>query len=309
MSIQVEGLTKIYGSQRAVDDISFTAPAGQITGFLGPNGAGKSTTMKIATGYIDPDMGQVIVEDISVVKNPIHVKKVVGYLPENNPLYLDMYVKEFLEFVSGAYSIIGKRKKDRMSQIITLCGLEAEQHKKIGALSKGYRQRVGLAKALLPDPKVLILDEPTTGLDPNQIVEIRNVIKTISKEKTVILSTHIMQEVEALCDKVVIINKGKIVADDALEKLKEKSTDVRKIEVVFDRIVEKELFQSVSELIGISQKDQRIIIESTHSDIRNEIMQIITENELPLASMKNLGGSLEEIFSQLTTERKEEKRV
>ena len=219
MSLEVINLVKRYDTQQAVDQISFVAPTGKITGFLGPNGAGKSTTLKIATGFIRPTSGDILVNDISVTGDPMSVKKTVGYLPEHNPLYLEMYVREYLDFIGKAYGMDRKSRYQRIHELLDLCGLTIEKHKKLKMLSKGYRQRVGLAKALMSDPSVLILDEPTTGLDPNQIVEIRNVIKTISHEKTVILSTHIMQEVEALCDKLVIIHRGKLVADDSLAHL------------------------------------------------------------------------------------------
>ncbi|MFB0909245.1 MAG: ATP-binding cassette domain-containing protein, partial [Spirosomataceae bacterium] len=208
MSITVQNLTKIYGTQRAIDSLNFTIKKGEIVGFLGPNGAGKSTTMKIITGFLSATEGSAEVEGLSVTEQPIEVKKRIGYLPEHNPLYVDMYVREFLNFMGSLYGIESKQLKNRVAEIIELVGLSVEQHKKIGQLSKGYRQRVGLAHALIHNPEVLILDEPTTGLDPNQLVEIRNLIKSIGKEKTVILSTHIMQEVEALCERVIIINKG-----------------------------------------------------------------------------------------------------
>ena len=211
--LKVQNLTKIYGSQKAVNDISFEAKAGEIVGFLGPNGAGKSTTMKIATCYLTATSGNVEVCNYNVQKNPLEVRQNIGYLPEHNPLYLDMYVKEFLEFIGGIYGLKGQSLQKRISDVIELFGLTLEYKKKIGQLSKGYRQRVGLAQALIHDPKVLILDEPTTGLDPNQLAEIRQVIRTIGKEKTVIFSTHILQEVEAICDRVVIINHGIIVKD------------------------------------------------------------------------------------------------
>lgn len=219
MSIKIQNLTKIYGQQKAVDNISFEVNQGEIVGFLGPNGAGKSTTMKIATCYIPATEGSVEVCGYDVQKSSKEVRRNIGYLPEHNPLYLDMYVKEFLSFVGGIYQIKGNQLTHRIEEVIELVGLQIEQKKKIGQLSKGYRQRVGLAQALIHDPKVLILDEPTTGLDPNQLVEIRQVIKNIGKEKTVVFSTHIMQEVEAICDRVVIINKGKIVEDQALSSL------------------------------------------------------------------------------------------
>ena len=211
--LKVQNLTKIYGSQKAVNDISFEAKAGEIVGFLGPNGAGKSTTMKIATCYLTATSGNVEVCGYNVQQNSMEVRQNIGYLPEHNPLYLDMYVKEFLEFIGGIYGLKGQSLQKRISDVIELFGLTLEYKKKIGQLSKGYRQRVGLAQALIHDPKVLILDEPTTGLDPNQLAEIRQVIRNIGKEKTVIFSTHILQEVEAICDRVVIINHGIIVKD------------------------------------------------------------------------------------------------
>lgn len=213
MSITVQNLTKIYGTQRAIDSLNFTIKKGEIVGFLGPNGAGKSTTMKIITGFLSATEGSAEVAGLNVTEQPIEIKRKIGYLPEHNPLYVDMYVREFLHFMGSLYRINSKKLKSRVAEIIELVGLSLEQHKKIGQLSKGYRQRVGLAHALIHNPEVLILDEPTTGLDPNQLVEIRNLIKEIGREKTVILSTHIMQEVEALCERVIIINRGKIVAD------------------------------------------------------------------------------------------------
>jgi ABC-2 type transport system ATP-binding protein len=233
MSITVQNLTKTYGTQRAIDSLNFTIKKGEIVGFLGPNGAGKSTTMKIITGFLSATEGTAEVEGLSVTEQPIEVKKRIGYLPEHNPLYVDMYVREFLTFMGSLYGIERKKLKNRVAEIIELVGLSSEQHKKIRQLSKGYRQRVGLAHALIHNPEVLILDEPTTGLDPNQLVEIRNLIKSIGKEKTVILSTHIMQEVEALCERVIIINKGCIVADrkvaDILQEGKNVETLFREV--------------------------------------------------------------------------------
>mgnify|MGYP006194787665 CR=1 FL=1 len=219
MSLQVSLLSKTYGTQQVLDQVSFTATPGRILGFLGPNGAGKSTTMKIITGFLKADSGEIKVLGQDALLDPQKTSSLIGYLPEHNPLYLDMYVKEFLSFIGGIYQIKGHQLTRRIEEVIDLVGLQIEQKKKIGQLSKGYRQRVGLAQALIHDPKVLILDEPTTGLDPNQLVEIRQVIKNIGKEKTVVFSTHIMQEVEAICDRVVIINKGKIVEDQALSTL------------------------------------------------------------------------------------------
>ncbi len=229
MSLQVQQLTKIYGAQRALDDISFSVRKGEIVGFLGPNGAGKSTTMKIATTYLPPTSGSVWVEGINVEHQPIEVKKMIGYLPEHNPLYLDMYVHEYLQFVGSVYGLRGTALRIRVRELVEMCGLVREQNKRIEALSKGYRQRVGLAQALIHNPQVLILDEPTSGLDPNQILEIRKLIKAISDNKTVIFSTHIMQEVQALCDRVIIINKGKIVADDSIENLLENNGNLEEV--------------------------------------------------------------------------------
>lgn len=233
MSIVVTNLTKTYGSQKAIDSISFNVGKGEIVGFLGPNGAGKSTTMKILTGYIKASLGEAKVNHFDVVADPMKAKSSVGYLPEHNPLYTDMYVVEFLRFVGRLYDLKGANLTNRIEEMIHLCGLEREQHKKIGQLSKGYRQRVGLAQAFLPEPPVLILDEPTTGLDPNQLVEIRDLIRTLGKDKTVLFSTHIMQEVEALCSRVIIINKGKIVADSPLQSLQEGG---RTLEETFRRL-------------------------------------------------------------------------
>jgi ABC-2 type transport system ATP-binding protein len=229
MSIKIQNLSKTYGTQRAVDDISFEVNKGEIVGFLGPNGAGKSTTMKILTGYIPATSGLAEVNGLDVKSNPMEIKRSIGYLPEHNPLYLDMYVREFLEFVGSLYGIKGSSLKNRVEEVINLVGLDREKHKKIGELSKGYRQRVGIAQAFIHDPEVLILDEPTTGLDPNQLVEIRHLIKQIGQNKTVVFSTHIMQEVEAICDRVIIINRGKIVADGKLAELQ----NGKNIEAVF----------------------------------------------------------------------------
>ncbi|TAE37787.1 MAG: ATP-binding cassette domain-containing protein [Runella slithyformis] len=240
MSIQIQHLTKLYGLQKAVDDVSFSVRPGEIVGFLGPNGAGKSTTMKIATGYLAATSGQVEVNGFDVAKNPIEVRRSIGYLPEHNPLYLEMYVKEFLEFIGKLYGLKGLALQQQVAQMIEMCGLGAEQRKKIGQLSKGYRQRVGLAQALIHNPPVLILDESTTGLDPNQIVEIRNLIKNVGRNKTVLFSSHIMQEVEAVCDRVVVINQGKIVADRLLADLKNEGIQ---LETVFQQLTNRSVVQ------------------------------------------------------------------
>ena len=233
MSLSVKNITKQYKKQKALDDISFELKRGEIVGFLGPNGAGKTTTMKIITCFIPPTKGTVSVCGLDVSKDHLKVKKKVGYLPENNPLYYDMYVKEFLSFIASIHKI--KNKKDRIKEMIELVGLQNEQHKKIGTLSKGYKQRVGLAQAMIHDPEVLILDEPTSGLDPNQIIEIRDLIKNFGKDKTVLLSTHIMQEVESMCDRIIIINEGKIVADDSVESIK-KGNNQSKMEDIFKKL-------------------------------------------------------------------------
>lgn len=229
MSIKVQNLSKVYGTQRAVDNISFEVNKGEIIGFLGPNGAGKSTTMKILTGYIPATEGTAEVNGFDVKTSPMQVKAHIGYLPEHNPLYLDMYVKEFLDFAGSLYGLKGRTLQIKIDETIERVGLGLEKHKKIGQLSKGYRQRVGLAQALIHNPNVLILDEPTTGLDPNQLVEIRDLIKNVGKDKTVIFSTHIMQEVEAICDRVVIINRGKIVADSTLSELKKGGKGIEEV--------------------------------------------------------------------------------
>lgn len=229
MSIEVQNLTKIYGAQRAVDGISFSLKPGEIVGFLGPNGAGKSTTMKILTGYLHPSSGTAKVADYDLSSQSMAARRCVGYLPEHNPLYTDMYVKEFLLFSGKLYGMSGKTLTSRVEEMIALCGLEVERKKKIGQLSKGYRQRVGLAQSFLHDPAVLILDEPTTGLDPNQILEIRELIKTAGQNKTVLFSTHIMQEVEALCDRVIIINRGKVVSDTSLQILRQSGNSMEEI--------------------------------------------------------------------------------
>lgn len=301
MGVEVINLSKIYGSQKALDQVSFDAPKASITCFLGPNGAGKSTTMKIAVGYLSPTSGDVKINGLSVLSNPIAIKKMVGYLPEHNPLYVEMYVREFLEFVANAYRLPVKSIKSRVAEIVNMCGLEREQHKKIEALSKGYRQRVGLAKALLPDPSVLILDEPTTGLDPNQIIEIRDLIKRVAQNKTVILSTHIMQEVEALSDKVVIINRGKLVANDTLKNLKQGNTSQQRFEVVFDAPVSYEVLSTLGKAVEVLLVKKGIYhISGDSKTLRKDILKLVSDQDLPLASVTQLGNSLESVFQLLT---------
>ena len=297
MSIIVQNLTKVYGSQRALDDVSFTSEKGKITGFLGPNGAGKSTTMKIATGYIEATSGSIHVDGIDVTTDPLRVKRITGYLPEHNPLYLEMFVKEYLAFVASAYRI--RNIRSRVDEMIELVGLEREKGKKIQALSKGYRQRVGLAQALIHDPKVLILDEPTSGLDPNQLVEVRKVIKQASQDKTVIFSTHIMQEVEALCDDVVIINKGRIVANDKVGALKSMKKDVLAYRVEFEQAIDVALFQNAGLQVNEEASNQ-YLISSVTEDARKMIMKIAGEEELPLVNITKEEQSLEAVFQELT---------
>lgn len=302
MSIVVNALSKIYGAQNAVDGISFSVNEGEILGFLGPNGAGKSTTMKIATGYLPPSSGTVEVGGFDVTENPLAVKRIVGYLPEHNPLYTDMYIHEYLSFIGTLHGLKGGRLQQRKEEMVRLCGLEREQHKKIGALSKGYRQRVGLAQALIHEPQVIILDEPTTGLDPNQILEIRALIKAISKNKTVIFSTHIMQEVQALCDRVVIINKGKIVADNAVSELQTGKVKNNIINVEFASPIEPgelEKIPGVLEVI-VEGKGKYRIKSSQEQDIRGEIFTFASENKLTLLGLSQTEDSLEDIFQELT---------
>jgi ABC-2 type transport system ATP-binding protein len=302
MSLRIQNLTKVYGTQKAVDDISFEIPSGKIVGFLGPNGAGKSTTMKIATGYIPPTSGVVEVTGVDVVSNPIAVKAITGYLPEHNPLYLDMYVHEYLAFIGSLYGLKGKQLKERVSEMIERCGLSREQNKKIEMLSKGYRQRVGLAQALVHNPKVLILDEPTSGLDPNQLQEIRKLIKDISSDKTVILSTHIMQEVEALCDRVILINKGKLVADDSLSNIISRKKNSSVVIVEFEKAVdvdELKMLNGVAEVINVSTGIYRIT-SSLQKDLRPEIFRFAAEKNLSMVGLRQEESTLESIFQELT---------
>ena len=302
MSLRLKNLTKIYGAQKAVNDISFEIEKGEIVGFLGPNGAGKSTTMKIATCYLPPTSGEVWVGGFNVVDRPMEVKQITGYLPEHNPLYLDLYVHEYLGFVGKLYGLRGQRLNDRVKEIIDLCGLGPEQNKKIEALSKGYRQRVGLAQALIHDPEILILDEPTSGLDPNQLVEIRKLIKTISQQKTVVFSTHIMQEVQALCDRVIVINKGEIVADDKLERILQTQGNTVVIVVQFEGDVnldQLKLLPGVREVEALEGFKYKVLSEG-NIDLRPEIFRFAADNNLSLIGLKQEENSLENIFRDLT---------
>ncbi len=300
MSIEVKNVTKIYGKQKALDDVSFVVEPGHIVGFLGPNGAGKSTMMKIITCFIPQTAGDVSVCGYDVIETPIDVKKQVGYLPEHNPLYLDMYVKEYLDFIGGVYKI--DNRKARVKEMIDIVGLGVEQNKKIGALSKGYRQRVGLAQAMIHDPKVLILDEPTTGLDPNQLEEIRGLIKNIGKEKTIMLSTHIMQEVEAICDKTIIINQGKIVADDKTKNLHHQQKKEIILSVEFDKPIDVKKLKEIKGVIQVKNKQNNSwVFEVTAEADRNNIFQFAIEQDLVVLTMQKETDSLEAIFKKLTT--------
>lgn len=299
MSISVNELMKVYGEQKAVNKISFSAHKGEIVGFLGPNGAGKSTTMKMITGYLAPDSGVASVSNINVTADPIAAKRKIGYLPEANPLYIDMYVKEYLNFISGVHDI--KNKKQRIKDVIELTGLSEEQNKKISQLSKGYKQRTGLAAALIHDPEVLILDEPTSGLDPNQIVEIRNVIKEQGKNKTVLFSSHILQEVEAICDRVIIINKGILVADDKLNNLQQKG-NTNFVKVTFKEPLEAETLSRLDGVITVNKLDTFSwqIKSSDANEVKRQLLEMSLQHNLNIVSLQTEGGSLEEIFRRLT---------
>lgn len=298
MSIEVTNISKLYADQKALNNISFKVDKGEIVGFLGPNGAGKSTMMKILTTYIEASDGEAKVNDFDVQINPREVQKRVGYLPEHNPLYLEMYVKEYLSFNADVYKV----SKSRIEEVIELTGLTPEAHKKIGQLSKGYRQRVGLANALLHDPEVLILDEPTTGLDPNQLVEIRHLIKSLGKEKTVFLSTHIMQEVEAICDRVIIINKGEIVADKKLSDLKANQEQI--IEVEFDYRVENVLMNRLKHIQNVKNTHDFIyeLTFSTKEDMRPMVFDFAHDNGLKILRLNQKNKNLESLFRELTME-------
>lgn len=296
MSIEVNQLTKVYANQKALNAISFKIEKGEIVGFLGPNGAGKSTMMKILTTYINATNGDAKVNDFDVQKNALEVQKQVGYLPEHNPLYLEMYVKEYLAFNADVYKV----QKSRINEVIELTGLTPEAHKKIGQLSKGYRQRVGLATALLHDPEVLILDEPTTGLDPNQLVDIRRLIKSLGKEKTIFLSTHIMQEVEAICDRVIIINKGEIVADKKLDDLKADQEQI--IEVEFDYRVEDAFLNRLKHIQEVKNTHDFIyeLTFSTKEDMRPSVFDFAHDNGLKILRLNQKNKNLESLFRELT---------
>ena len=298
MSIQVQQVSKVYGAQKALDQISFEINKGEIVGFLGPNGAGKSTMMKIICGYLPPSTGQVSVCDLPVYEHELLVKQKIGYLPEHNPLYLDQYVKEFLDFIADIHQI--PNKKERIAEVIGLTGLSLEQNKKISALSKGYRQRVGIAQAIIHDPEVLILDEPTTGLDPHQIVEIRQLIQKIGAEKTVMLSTHIMQEVEAICSRAIIFNRGQVVADQSVQDLKNNNQKFI-FEIEFEKPCSKEFFLSIKGILFIDQlAADKYCIHCENENVRKAIVEESLKSNNLLTQITRKGESLEHIFQQLT---------
>ncbi|MFO0356158.1 MAG: gliding motility-associated ABC transporter ATP-binding subunit GldA [Sphingobacteriaceae bacterium] len=299
MSIVVENITKLYKEQKALNNVSFNVNENEIVGFLGPNGAGKSTMMKIITCYIPPTSGNVKVCGFDINEQSLEVRKNIGYLPEHNPLYLDMYVKEFLAFVGGLYKV--KNIDQRVKEMIDMTGLQIEQNKKIGALSKGYRQRVGLAQAMIHNPKVLIMDEPTTGLDPNQLEEIRGLIKKLGKEKTVMLSTHIMQEVEAVCDRVIIINHGDIVANDKTQVLKQHKIN-QIIHVEFDAAIDTKLLQSISGVESVKhlQGNTYQIVASDEKDIRKDIFNIAVQQNVGVLTLNKEEQKMEDVFKELT---------
>jgi ABC-2 type transport system ATP-binding protein len=298
MSLEVKNLYKYYGEQAAVRDVSFSVKKGEIVAFLGPNGAGKSTTMKIMTGFMPASEGEVFICGKKVDIDKLDTRQIIGYLPENNPLYTNMYVREYLEFVGRIYKI--KNLKARVSEMIHAVGLDVEQHKKIGALSKGYRQRVGLAQAIIHDPEVLILDEPTTGLDPNQLVEIRELIRSIGKEKTVLLSTHIMQEVEAICDRVIIISKGQIVADDTA-KILQQDLQHQTVYVEFDNKVSAAQLKKIPNVSKVEGLNNGWLIESlSNTDLRKEVAQYAQAQDWLILTLNIEQKTLEEVFKELT---------
>lgn len=301
MSIRVENISKLYGSQKAVDNISFSVQKGELVGFLGPNGAGKSTLMKMITGFMNADAGKIFVNDLFVSPDETTVRQQIGYLPENNPLYLDLYVKEYLKISAGFYRL--KINRAKLDALVDLCGLGDEQHKKIRALSKGYRQRVGLAQALIHDPSVLILDEPTTGLDPNQLEEIRTLIKRISADKTVLFSTHIMQEVEAVCSRVIIINKGQLVADDQVASLKAGALQpTQRVMIEFKQKIQLEKLSQCHWVADCLRLDERTIqiTSAISDDIRPLIFHYAVDNNITLLAMQEQNQSIEQVFRQVT---------
>ena len=303
MSIAVKEISKRYGSQLAVNKVSFEVHSGEIVGFIGPNGAGKSTTMKMITGTLSPDSGSIRINDLSALEHQREIRGMIGYLPENNPLYHEMYIREYLQYVAGLYKLNGQEARERISIVIEMTSLSREVSKKIGNLSKGYRQRVGLAQALIHDPEILILDEPTSGLDPNQLVEIRNLVSNIGKEKTVLLSTHILQEVEAICDRVIIINNGGIVADDDAQRLKERGEGLTQtIHIELDEVTKPEIWKKLLFIDHVkSIGNNQFLLETRElRDIRGDIFNFAVSQGLTILSLSLKKKSLEEVFRELT---------
>lgn len=300
MSITVSNLTKLYGAQKAVNNISFSVDKGEIVGFLGPNGAGKSTTMKMITGYLESDEGEATVCGEKVNVNSLSTKKKIGYLPEANPLYFDMYVREYLDFIAGIHNV--QNKKARIEEVIETVGLKLEANKKIGQLSKGYKQRVGIAAALIHNPEVLILDEPTSGLDPNQIIEIREVIKKLGKDKTILFSSHILQEVEALCERVIIINRGNIVADDSLSNLQKANNGQQQVTVEFKESVDIDLIKNLQGVETVKNLQSSIFnLQCSNAEqVKKQILQLSIDKNLNIVSLQSSEQSLENVFRQLT---------
>lgn len=303
MSIHATDITKRFGTQLAVDHLSFTIDSGEITGFIGPNGAGKSTTMKILTGTLPPDQGEITIKGIPISGHQLELRRILGYLPEHNPLYLEMYIREYLGYVAGLYGLHGTGAKRRVSEVISMTGLAPEARKKIGALSKGYRQRVGLAQALIHDPEILILDEPTAGLDPNQLVEVRHLISAISRDKTIMLSTHILQEVEAICDRVLIINEGRLVADERATALREKGNlQIQTIQIELATDPDLDTWKKLPFAENVKSLNNNQFLLETHEsrDIRGDIFNFAVSQGLTILSFTLKKKSLEEVFREIT---------
>lgn len=304
MSVKVQALTKLYGEQKAINQLNFDIEEGQIVGLLGPNGAGKSTTMKILTGFLPQSSGKAWVHGMDTETDSLAIRRIIGYLPESNPLYLDMYVKEYLAYVAGFYQLSAVDKQ--IARMVEITGLGLEQHKKIGQLSKGYRQRVGLAQAMIHEPKVLILDEPTSGLDPNQLADIRTLIQEIGKSKTIILSTHIMQEVEAMCQRVIIINRGELVADDAVKKLQQRVQGESVVEVEFSQPINEAVLRQLGNVSGLRKTgDNSYEVRATgKDDLRKILFDFAVGQGVSVLNMNKKENSLEEVFRNLTTKKK-----
>jgi ABC-2 type transport system ATP-binding protein len=304
MSIKAKELVKYYGTQKALDNVSFEVKPGEIVGFIGPNGAGKSTAMKILTGYMMPNSGEAWINGKNALQETLEIRNDIGYLPEHNPLYTHMYIKEYLEYVAGLYNL-GRQTEQRIHEVIELTGLNKEKTKKISTLSKGYRQRVGLAQAIIHDPGVLILDEPTTGLDPNQIAEIRSLISRLGEEKTVLLSTHIMQEVEAICDRIIVINNGRIVADDKVENISASLEENKQtVQVEFNREVEEDTLSAIEGVNRVRRIDAKnwLLESMDEADVRQRIFDFAVQAGLSVLSMQKKEKSLEQVFQDLTRE-------